>query len=396
MTLALVLALLALLVQVLEFLHVPFMQLQRLTLSYIATGSLHVPPRLCFSLSASAPLLGVFVCARASSPRIACTGAPSVFDTRTCLLLALCGSLFFLLLVPFGFERYICLAILHAQHTINAESDTSEDQQATQFEVEAPSWAGWREHQVPHARHARAHSKHAPPHATAIRQPLQQTGKDTAPMHERSAACGMMLPYASHLENDAVEAVVAESCSMSWLSWWARPVSRLYVLGRVVVRHSCALALVLVSIALPATVLLRVVVYSLFGSQSQLPLSLVLSNCAVPVLLRDVLFASLDCVLVTYVWKATWRGVDSLPFLSAWYQRQSSRVLTVRELCLHCLVYLCVGTSFPVITCTLGLTQIQVRDEVHRGERCCRCNGCNGFTQILVHRGEMRVGVDVT
>ena len=38
MTLALVLALLALLVQVLEFLHVPFMQLQRLTLSYIATG----------------------------------------------------------------------------------------------------------------------------------------------------------------------------------------------------------------------------------------------------------------------------------------------------------------------------------------------------------------------
>jgi len=49
-----------------------------------------------------------------------------------------------------------------------------------------------------------------------------------------------------------------------------------------------------------------------------------------------------------------WRGVDSLPLLSSWYRRQSAQVLTVRELCLHCLVYLCVGTSFPVITCTLG------------------------------------------
>ena len=40
-------------------------------------------------------------------------------------------------------------------------------------------------------------------------------------------------------------------------------------------------------------------------------------------------------------------------------QRQSNKVLTVRELCVHCLVYLSVGTSWPVITCTLGLTRIQ-------------------------------------
>ena len=105
--------------------------------------------------------------------------------------------------------------------------------------------------------------------------------------------------------------------------------------------------------------LLRVVVFQVSGAPSQLPLSIVLSASAVPALARDTLYACLDCVLVTYVWKATWRGIDSLPYLSTWYQKQSARVLTVRELCLHSLVYLSVGTSFPVITCTLGLTKIQ-------------------------------------
>ena len=78
----------------------------------------------------------------------------------------------------------------------------------------------------------------------------------------------------------------------------------------------------------------------------------------IPEFARDALHACLDCMLVTYVWKATWRGLDSLPYLSSWYQRQSNKVLTVRELCVHCLVYLSVGTSWPVITCTLGLTRI--------------------------------------
>jgi hypothetical protein len=131
-------------------------------------------------------------------------------------------------------------------------------------------------------------------------------------------------------------------------------------LFKVLITHFWALASVLMSMALPATVVLRVVVHQFFNfEQAQLPLSLLLATGALPDLARDLLYACLDCVLVTYVWKATWLGVDSIPFLSNLYQRNSRKVLTVRELCLHCLVYLCVGTSFPAITCTLGLTKIQ-------------------------------------
>lgn len=38
----------------------------------------------------------------------------------------------------------------------------------------------------------------------------------------------------------------------------------------------------------------------------------------VPDALREGLYACLDCALVTYVWKATWQGLDSVPFFSSW------------------------------------------------------------------------------
>ena len=66
----------------------------------------------------------------------------------------------------------------------------------------------------------------------------------------------------------------------------------------------------------------------MLGDQTQLPLSLLLDTGAtlVPPPVRDGLYACLDCVLVTYVWKSTWRGLDSLPYLSTWYQRHSNKV----------------------------------------------------------------------
>ena len=108
-TLALVLALVALLVQVLGQLHVPLMQQQPLTLSYIVTAML--------------------------------------------------GSLIFLVLVPFGFEGYICLAIRHAQQAIVADQDTADFGTVRQLQGEACSWASWRQqqhqhhHQLPHHNH---------------------------------------------------------------------------------------------------------------------------------------------------------------------------------------------------------------------------------------------------
>ena len=282
-TLALVLALVSLLVKVLEFMQVPYMQLERLTLSYIATSML--------------------------------------------------GSLIFLILVPFGFERYITLAILALQQALAAsqdkvrcdtEQEADEADDADQFESESRTWAIWRLKKMHEAEGAAGTGgRSVPPPQGGVRGETKTGGN--SPAHRRAARRAR------------------------------QQASRLYTLGKVF----GGLGLVLLSIALPATVLLRVLVFQVSGAPSQLPLSIVLSASAVPALARDTLYGCLDCVLVTYVWKATWRGLDSLPYLSTWYQKQSARVLTVRELCLHCLVYLAVGTSFPVITCTLGLTKIQ-------------------------------------
>ena len=64
----------------------------------------------------------------------------------------------------------------------------------------------------------------------------------------------------------------------------------------------------------------RTYTYQVLGDESRLPLSMVLDSAAVPEFARDALHACLDCILVTFVWKSTWRGLDSLPYLSAWYQ----------------------------------------------------------------------------
>eukprot|EP00802_Teleaulax_amphioxeia_P004887 Tamp_04891.p1 GENE.Tamp_04891~~Tamp_04891.p1 ORF type:complete len:538 (+),score=84.00 Tamp_04891:688-2301(+) len=285
-TLVLVLALVALLVQVLEMLQVPLMQQQRLTLSYIVTAML--------------------------------------------------GSLIFLVLVPFGFEGYICLAIRHAQHTFTAASDTQEELDTQELEWESFLWAAWRQQRQPKPkpkpRHSCTFPLSPPPHYSPPAPP------DHSPRGLRASTT-----FEDKLGGGA----------------WARRVAGMCGVGQAVVSHVASLVLVVASLVLPATVLVRVVVCQVLGDESRLPLSMVLDSAAVPEFARDALHACLDCILVTFVWKSTWRGLDSLPYLSAWYQRQSNKVLTVRELCVHCLVYLSVGTSWPVITCTLGLTRIQ-------------------------------------
>jgi len=149
-TLALVLALVALLVQVLGQLHVPLMQQQPLTLSYIVTAML--------------------------------------------------GSLIFLVLVPFGFEGYICLAIWHAQQAIVADQDSAADLDTLrQLQGDACSWASWRQqqrqhhHQLPHHSHmhqslqlkhpphvyAHHHLQHPPPPPPPVRHNQQQPREAT-------------------------------------------------------------------------------------------------------------------------------------------------------------------------------------------------------------------------
>jgi hypothetical protein len=249
-TLLLILALLALLVQVLEMLQVPLMQTQRLTLSYIVTS--------------------------------------------------MQGSLIFLLLVPFGFEGYICLAIRRAQRKIMSRESVHDLELETShlLEADAQKWAAWR--QQHHHHHQQQQQQ----------QHMQQHPQE----QEASIPSPPLLPRKGSFSRLPIPAT---GLGGVW-GQLTQHIATLYSLGLVLLTQFEALAVVLLSLALPATVLLRVVVYQVLDEQSQLPLSLLLGTGAVPHLARDLLYACLDCILVTYVWKSTWRGLDSLPYLSTW------------------------------------------------------------------------------
>ena len=186
-TLVLVLALVALLVQVLEMLQVPLMQQQRLTLSYIVTAML--------------------------------------------------GSLIFLVLVPFGFEGYICLAIRHAQRTFTAASDTQEELDTQELEWESFLWAAWRQQRQPKPkpkpRHSCTFPLPPPPHYSPPAPP------DHSPRGLRASTT-----FEDKLGGGA----------------WARRVAGMCGVGQAVVSHVASLVLVVASLVLPATVLVRVVV----------------------------------------------------------------------------------------------------------------------------------------
>ena len=144
-TLALVLALVSLLVKVLEFMQVPYMQLERLALSYIATSML--------------------------------------------------GSLIFLILVPFGFERYITLAILALQQALAAsqdkvrcdtEQEADEADDADQFESESRTWAIWRLKKMHEAEGAAGTGASSiPPPQGGVRGETNTGGN--SPAHRRAA-----------------------------------------------------------------------------------------------------------------------------------------------------------------------------------------------------------------
>jgi hypothetical protein len=331
------------------------------------------------------------------------------------------GSVIFLLLVPFGFNGYIFLAIRSAQKVIMSEGEEDVDMRLEHLERDAQSWRElggvgarlgvgalprsntWGELETPKSesichlpllsrpkssseQNGEASSSEAfqglrrrvkVPSVQCARQREKEewgthecatytssnTSIDTTPTYTPYTApayTATSLAQAAGTHSTAGLGLHGtQDTEPGYLSHLSH-IGRFWSLFKVLITHFWALASVLMSMALPATVVLRVVVHQFFNfEQAQLPLSLLLATGALPDLARDLLYACLDCVLVTYVWKATWLGVDSIPFLSNLYQRNSRKELTVRELCLHCLVYLCVGTSFPAITCTLGLTKIQ-------------------------------------
>ena len=334
------------------------------------------------------------------------------------------GSVIFLLLVPFGFNGYIFLAIRSAQKVIMSEGEEDVDMRLEHLERDAQSWRElggvgarlgvgalprsntWGQLETPKSesichlpllsrpkssseQNGEASSSES---FEALRRRVKLPTVQCARQREREEWCTHECATytSSNTSSDTpvtpptytpctAPAYTATSLAQAagthstaglglhgtrdreagYLSHLSH-IGRFWSLFKVLITHFWALASVLMSMALPATVVLRVVVHQFFNfEQAQLPLSLLLATGALPDLARDLLYACLDCVLVTYVWKATWLGVDSIPFLSNLYQRNSRKELTVRELCLHCLVYLCVGTSFPAITCTLGLTKIQ-------------------------------------
>mmetsp|Transcript_4199 Transcript_4199/g.10177 ORF Transcript_4199/g.10177 Transcript_4199/m.10177 type:complete len:629 (+) Transcript_4199:1618-3504(+) len=118
-----------------------------------------------------------------------------------------------------------------------------------------------------------------------------------------------------------------------------------------------------ISLIMPSTVLLRVVIFQFLGTTSHLPLSLLMSMHSSKIMQStffiDAISAVYDMTLVWYVWRATWHGLQNVPYISDLCFPSRARGLTIRELCVHCLLYLCVGTSFPLVACTLGLTHIE-------------------------------------
>ena len=105
--------------------------------------------------------------------------------------------------------------------------------------------------------------------------------------------------------------------------------------------------------------------FQFLGMTSHLPLSLLMSMRASKIsqntFFIDAISAVYDMTLVWYVWrvsgshakhefwywcKATWHGLQNVPYVSDLCFPSRARGLTIRELCVHCLLYLCVGTRW--------------------------------------------------